>query len=322
MRARSTVAVIALLGAAVSGCDRSRLPWFARASVASTAVTGSELPAANDPVYMCPMDRDVRSHEPGKCPKCGMALVAGVPDPVEYHLDLDVNPVPQAGSLVHLNFQVHDPWKDNLVTKFTIVHEKLFHAFVVSRDLQFFVHGHPEWNGNSFQYDIKFPRPGMYRILGDFYPEASTPQLLTQTVFVAGDEPPAQPLTRDYSAKEAENTGVELVTSPEQPVAGVLTQMRFRMTPADGMERYLGVWAHMLAASDDLIDMMHRHPALADGGAEMQFNVLFPRARTYRVWIQFQRNGVVNTVHFDVPVQPLPEGPIAAAATASPSPQG
>ena len=27
------------------------------------------------PVYICPMHKDVREAEPGKCPACGMALV-------------------------------------------------------------------------------------------------------------------------------------------------------------------------------------------------------------------------------------------------------
>jgi len=27
------------------------------------------------PVYICPMHKDVRQAEPGKCPACGMALV-------------------------------------------------------------------------------------------------------------------------------------------------------------------------------------------------------------------------------------------------------
>ena len=43
-------------------------------------------------VYICPMDPDVRSNSPGKCARCGMALVAGLPDPVEYHLHLEVAP--------------------------------------------------------------------------------------------------------------------------------------------------------------------------------------------------------------------------------------
>jgi hypothetical protein len=61
----------------------------------------------------------------------------------------------------------------------------------------------------------------------------------------------------------------------------------------------------MLVASDDLIDLIHTHPFIADGGPDMQFNVTFPRVRAYRVWVQFQRKGVVNTAHFDVPVSEL-----------------
>jgi hypothetical protein len=31
------------------------------------------------PLYVCPMHRDVTSHEPGRCPKCGMKLVLQAP---------------------------------------------------------------------------------------------------------------------------------------------------------------------------------------------------------------------------------------------------
>ena len=186
------------------------------------------------------------------------------------------------------------------VEKFSVVHEKLFHAFIISRDLQFFVHDHPTWENGSFHYDIAFPKPGMYRILGDFYPEAATPQLITDTIFVAGDDMPAAQLSRDYSIKDAENLKVELSTNPPDPVAGAFTQMRLSVNPGDGLEKYLGAWGHMLAASDDLIDMTHTHPFIADGSAEMQFSLVFPRPRIYRVWVQFQRQGVVNTAHFDV----------------------
>src|SRR5215470_11260529 len=86
---------------------------------------------SKDPVYFCPMDKDVRSNGPGNCSRCGMKLVAGVPDPVEFHLDLSVAPkVPKPGDKVRLRFDVHDPWKNNPVKKFNVVHEKLFHAFV------------------------------------------------------------------------------------------------------------------------------------------------------------------------------------------------
>ena len=262
--------------------------------------------ATRDPsatqIYMCPMDRDIRSYTPGSCPRCRMTLVASIPEPAEYKLDLTVAATPVPGQSVRLKFEVFDPWKGNLVTRFGVVHEKLFHAFIVSRDLEFFVHDHPTWTGQSFDYDVAFPRPGMYRILGDFYPEASTPQLLTQTVFVPGEEKPAPRRDADYSPKEAENLRVSMSTYPATPVAGTATALRFSLNPGSGIERLLGAWGHLLATSDDLIDMLHEHPSTTEGGPEMQFSVVFPRPRLYRVWVQFQRNGVVNTAHFDVPV--------------------
>jgi len=236
-----------------------------------------------------------------------MALVAGIPDPVEFHLDLDTIPrPPMPGHAAALQFLVHDPWKDRPVGSYNVVHEKLFHAFVVSEDLQFFRHGHPQFVADGvFQLPIVFPRPGMYRILGDFYPAGATPQLNAQTLFIPGEAPAPVQLSRDYSPKNAANMRVTLDTIPEQAVAGMRTQLRFRIEPGDGLEKYLGAWAHMLAASNDLIDMMHQHPYRVDEGPMVEFEVVFPRPQVYRVWVQFQRKGVVNTVHYDVPVRAL-----------------
>src|ERR1700691_2987212 len=88
--------------------------------------------------FTCPMDRDVRSKTPGKCPRCGMTLVAGIPEPVEYPVDLKVDPpaIP-SGRHITLEFRVADPKTGAPVKQFEIVHEKLIHLFVVSQDLQY-----------------------------------------------------------------------------------------------------------------------------------------------------------------------------------------
>ena len=212
-------------------CRQAASPAGARCPLRAGAGDRRSQPSK---IRVCrPMDTDVRSAVPGTCPRCGMKLVAGIPDPVEFHLDLKVTPTPlRANEPAELTFEVFDPWKDRRVEKFSIVHEKPFHAFVVSRDLQFFQHGHPAWEGKAFRYDMKFPRPGMYRILGDFYPEAATPQLLPKTVFVEGDEPPVVPLTRDYSQKQADNLSVDFSISPAEPTEGQPAQMRFTLHPA------------------------------------------------------------------------------------------
>jgi hypothetical protein len=236
-----------------------------------------------------------------------MKLVAGIPDPVEYPMDLTVTPrAPKPRQRAKLEFTVRNPWNHRPVKNFQMVHEKLFHLFLVSQDLQFFVHDHPTLgSAGIFRFDMAFPKSGMYRLLGDFYPDGATPQLIARTIIVPGQAPGPVTLGRDTSTKDAENMQVELVTEPLQPIAGMKTMMFFRVNPAEGLEPYLGAWGHMLAASDDLIDLIHTHPFLADGGSQVQFNLIFPRARTYRLWVQFQRKGVVNTARFDVPVRVL-----------------
>lgn len=302
----------------------SRLPLlFAAASLLlaqnPTAIPVTQAPAPAAPAaaapgpldYVCPMDADVRSDKPGKCPRCGMTLILGIPEEREYRLGLTLTPdAVHVMEPVNMTFQVRDPASGDPVRKFIIMHEKLFHMFIVSQDLSYFVHDHPApASDGSFLYQERFPKPGMYRILGDFYPDGGTPQLIARTVIVPdGADPPllqTAMLQPDLGPQQATNMKVELVTDPPQPIAGMKTLMFFRVSPAQGLEKYIGAWAHMLAVSDDLIDMIHNHPFIADGGPQLQFNMIFPRARTYRVWVQFQRLGVVNTVAFNVPVKDL-----------------
>lgn len=261
--------------------------------------------------YYCPMDPDVRSVRPGNCTRCGMTLVEGAPDIIEYPLDLRIEPLPpRPNEVTRLTFGLTDPRTLQPARRFEVVHEKLYHLFVVSEDLSFFLHTHPERQGEEdFHLDVRLPKPGLYRILSDFYPSGGTPQLLTSTVIVPGANGAAPAALRpDLAPKQTENAHVALSMIPEQAVAGNRTSLLFKLTPADGLETYLGAWGHMLAASEDLIEMIHGHPSstadLDGGGAkQLEFSMAFPRAGMYRVWVQFQRLGTVNTVAFDIPVR-------------------
>ncbi len=256
--------------------------------------------------FSCPMDKDVHQSQPGKCPKCGMRLVAALPDPVEYPVDLTVTPkVLRAGETVRLHFVIRQPAASKLVNRFEVIHEKLFHLFLISRDLQFFAHVHPvQQLDGSFVLETKLPKTGQYRALCDFFPTGGTPQMIVKTIIVPGPDL-AQSLSPDLLPKDTENMRVSLRTEPPQPIAGMKTLLFFDLNPGDGLEPYLGAWGHLLAASADLIDLIHTHPAFNEGGPTVQFNMIFPRKGTYRVWVQFQRKGVVNTASFDVPVDEL-----------------
>ena len=57
--------------------------------------------------WLCPMDKDVRSAKPGVCPRCGMKLVPGIPEPVEYRLLLDVTPAAwKPGERIRMRFEI------------------------------------------------------------------------------------------------------------------------------------------------------------------------------------------------------------------------
>jgi hypothetical protein len=266
--------------------------------------------------YTCPMDPDVRSKTPGKCPRCGMALEAGIQQPLDYRLVFRKEPahVP-AGRPVELQFELIDPRTKKRATHFEVVHERLFHLFLVSADLGYFVHDHPTLGSDGiFRFRTTLPQAGIYRLLADCYPTGGTPQLLPHYLTTAGYDksiaestahPPA-----DISPKNSANMAVSLRMEPAEPVPGKKTMLFFTLDPGEGVEPYLGAWGHLLAASNDLMDAIHEHPIYvndkpADGKPEIQFNVFFPREATYRIWVQFQRKGVVNTAAFTIPVKAL-----------------
>src|SRR5687767_2723467 len=214
------------------------------------------LAAQETPVeFLCPMDLNVRSPKPGRCPRCGMTLVPGIPDFLEYPVSVRLRPnVPRAGQRVQMSFAVSHPKTGSRVKDFQEIHEKLYHLFIVSQDLEFFQHDHPQLQRDGvFHFDAVFPKPGMYRLLSDFYPQHGTPQLVANTVIIPGGPiTPGTLLEQDLKAKRSANMEISLTVEPAQPIAGMKTMLFFRLDPTVGLERYLGAWGHMLAASEDL----------------------------------------------------------------------
>src|SRR6266849_351774 len=82
--------------------------------------------------FVCPMHPDVHSSVPGHCPRCGMPLVANLPDRAEYQVMLALRPsAPRPGKTVQLVFTVQDPRTGKQVTDFQLMHERLYHLFIV-----------------------------------------------------------------------------------------------------------------------------------------------------------------------------------------------
>lgn len=266
--------------------------------------TQAQQPAAD---FVCPMDPDIHRPGPGRCPRCGMALVARLPSFAPYTVRISTDPsIPKAGQPLQLRFEIRGPAQKALSRTLQEVHERLFHLFVISEDLTFFAHEHPVLQDDgTFILLTVLPRGGLYRILCDFYPRDAQPQLITQTLLVRGGTFAAPQWEPSSETQNGLNVNGTLRLEPAQAIAGKETLVFLHLSSAEKLEPYLGAWAHLLAASGDLIDLIHTHPTIADGGPDLQFNLIFPRKGNYKLWIQLQRNSVVNTLAFTVPVGSL-----------------
>lgn len=287
--------------------------------LATNAGMASQPPAAapaGRAVYWCPMHPNIRGTEGDTCPVCKMALVrAAAADYDAYLLDVEIAPrVLRARQHARVRFLVRDPRTQATVRRFELVHERVFHLFVISQDLEYFAHIHPTLRRDgSLDVDVELPRPGVYQLIADFLPAGGAPQLVQKSIVTAGYTgalvAPPKPAP-DLADKIVGGTRVKL-TLPE-PLAGREQLVTFDLQDvASGaavtdLQPYLGAAGHLLLASADLAIAAHSHPVAelaAAGGPTVVFQMLFPRAGDYKMWVQFQRRGEVLTAAFTVPVK-------------------
>jgi hypothetical protein len=265
--------------------------------------------------YMCPMHPDVRGNAGDRCPKCGMNLVVAAGDYTPYLLDFSLTPPTlRPNQTTHVDFFVRRPTTGAVVRRFESVHERVFHLFVVGRDLEYFAHLHPTLRRNgSLGVDVDVPRTGPYELIADFLPEGGAPQMLHRAVVTAGYTGSlnvAPSVVPDLSDKRDGNVRVHL--TPPDPRARREQLLTFELddpttgAPITDLEPYLGANGHLLIVSGDFGAVFHSHPVAevsSAHGPTVVFQALFPQAGIYRMWAQFQRAGRVATVSFTVTIE-------------------
>jgi len=274
--------------------------------------------------YTCVMHSEVHQAQEGVCPKCGMPLKVLTPSVQgEYKLQVHSTPSrPQAGQKVKLQFIISHPQTGARVKDYVINHEKLFHLFVVSQDLEEYQHLHPQLEPDgSFTVETVLPRTGRYKLHTDFFPVGGTLQVLHRELVTAGKpatRATVTPRADETLAKTVEGTRVQLDWGGKPLTAGVLVPLRYHLAdaqtgqPVRDLEPYLGAWGHTLILNADQSEYLHSHPTemLPDsthtkprGGPVVEFRAMFPAAGTYRIWTQFQRSGRIITVAFTIQCQ-------------------
>jgi hypothetical protein len=265
-------------------------------------------------MYMCPMHPDVRGKAGDTCPRCGMMLVAAAANYIPYAVDVQIAPrALRPGKRGRVQLSVRNPETGGIVRRFTTVHERVFHLFVVGYDLGYFAHIHPALTDNGvLSAELELPRAGVYELIGDFAPADGPPQLFRRA-FATADyraplATPAAPVP-DLADKIDQDVRVRLV--PPDTRAGREQLLTFELrdtatdTPIVDLEPYLGAQGHMLVANTDFSVVFHSHPVAAvssKSGPTVVFQVMFPRPGTYRAWTQFQRHGRVVTTPFTIAI--------------------
>jgi hypothetical protein len=250
--------------------------------------------------FWCPMHPDVRSPDAGSCYLCGMELVP-IPAPKvgEYKLDVTQIRPPTGPGLSGLTFRVHDPDSNGVVKDFIPLHERLFHLFIIGRDLEYFQHVHPVAAADGIFVLTQAIPPGEYMLIGDFLPQGGTTQMVQRALIVGGVSRPRPPAVA--------STDVRITMAAEDFAAGKYACLTFTVsdaktgTPVTDLEAYLGAPAHMLLVRADLTDAVHAHPEeIGTAGPVISFHPLVPAAGDYKLWVQVQRAGKVITVPFSL----------------------
>ena len=258
-----------------------------------------------------------------------------------YAADLKIEPAAaQAGEEVNLIFTVKDKQGEK-VKNLKIVHEKLMHLLVVSDDLAQFDHVHPEQQADgSFHLKYKFPNGGVFKLYTDFTPPDAGQIVNVFDVKAGGAIREKTPLVADREFTKTVD-GLTFTMKTGEPLqAANSTALNFYVTDAQGktvtdLQPYLGAMAHFVVISEDATKFLHVHAeggemtkTIGTGGheghgdrhGEMEMDVKtdaknpntptvmahteFPTGGIYKLWGQFQREGLVFTVPFVLNVAP------------------
>lgn len=207
-----------------------------------------------------------------------------------------------------LEIQVQDEQGKN-IEAFDINHEKLMHLILVSKDLSYFNHIHPEYTENGqFHVQNEFPAGGEYKAFADFIPANGTQQVKSEWLKIGGDSLPDQPLvaesnlTKVVDGKEVTLTFDELKPNQDVTMTFTISDAASKQ-PISNLEPYLGAVGHVVALDRNVETYLHVHPIDEQAkGPEAEFMTTFPSSGVYKLWGQFQHEGKVFTVPFVIEV--------------------
>jgi len=229
-------------------------------------------------------------------------------DAVETTWTFDEGKQLQAGGKSLIRLAISD--KDGKpIEQFDINHEKKLHLIVVSKDLSFFEHVHPQYMGQGvFQIEMQFPAGGDYKLFADFIPTGAAATTQSEWVSVSGSPVESVPIVPEQAwSSVVDGKLITLETTPlvDGESATLSYTIRDGQTeePITDLQPYLGAVGHVVILDEQAERYLHVHPMdEQSSGPEAKFMTTFPEHGIYKVWAQFQHHDRVFTVPFVVNV--------------------
>ncbi len=288
--------------------------------------------AAPGTKYICPMncEKGKTYDQPGSCPVCHMDLepmkAEVEANKAEYFTAFAATPAQlEAGKPALLSFTPKIKGNETAPVPLDLVHEKKMHLILVSDDLSWFDHIHPEYSASG-SYDIKalgkgenftngrghnetrFEAGGKYWAFADFKPSGGLNQVNKIALDVAGTPAKTIAYTQPKLTATADgftitmeggHEGTGFTAGSQQHIPVTIKKGGKTVDPAT-FENYLGEKAHLVLVEIASKEFVHTHPMAADG--KLDIHTTFAQAGTYRGWLQFQTDGKVHTADFVVQV--------------------
>lgn len=221
-----------------------------------------------------------------------------------YTLRLETATLPIATS-TSFAFTVTGP-DGRVVTEFVPTHDKDLHLIVVRRDSTGFQHLHPARDRDGrWTVPLTLDRAGGYKVFADFAPVGRTDALtLAADVSAAGTFTPVPlpPVSRTATVDGY------TVTLSGDLVAGHESALTLSISrdgrPVTDLQPYLAAYGHLVALRTGDLAYLHVHPDGEPGdgrttaGPDITFYADVPTAGDYRLYLDFQHDGVVRTADF------------------------
>lgn len=290
-----------------SGCSNSNNEKNSNISSADTIKSNQKIHEGTH-IYACPMHPEVVGKEGDICPKCGMKLEhndnAGVENSNKYKMKFTTNPtLIEAGKQVTLSMTPQIIGKESELVPLDVAHEKKIHFIMVSTDLSWFDHQHPEYNSTgSYDFNYTFKNAGDYILFADYKPSGGNHTVDIINVNVKGNILPEKKYSKSQLTSDVDGFEISLTSESGkfesgnlQHIIGLITKQGKSIDP-NTLENYLGAKAHMVVIGMEDKNYLHVHPGVENG--KFDLHTTFDKPGIYRGWIQFQSSGKVHTADF------------------------